>query len=842
MASIDYQEARKEIINLFNKKDTDRKIVFWYDAPANFKEDIIADNYDCCKVLICDKNEFAIKKEIEHDNTKSNYLVYIPSEKPDDRDNWLLDILMYSEEYYADTIALTMRRLGLTNPDLRRVIERHAKFFDADARTKKLNSYITVDDHMNGEDFGMAIMAVLTKSKDKSIEGILTELVFDDSGHTKYNEIKKYGFEEQLWDEIAKYYNYEGDQKIDVLTKKFMFSSLLEQRADFGDLASFYDQYTIHGQGKMDAKFFVDRIKEDGRYNRLQLDIATELKIEGLLAPRDISCVQEADVFECIDTYIIKKIAESLVNGSLDYDSFQRTISYRINSVWYDNHVSEYEILNYSMSFLKALDQHIITGLGAVDYIRKYTDSYYLIDTYYRRICTGFKKIENPTSEIEQLMDKVEADYQKRYLDILGKEYSNALSKQIEWSFPGIDTTSDFYRKVQQNNFRKCFVVISDGLRYEIGHELYEKIKSDPVLRGNEEITYAISTIPSETRFGMAALLPHTSVQYKDKSVFVDNMPTNGSKARDAVLKAKNSSYAAITYDDITSMNKEELRSYMSDKSIVYIYHDVVDNAGEHSESKVFDVVPGAVDEILKLLRKLYNTLQISNFYITADHGFLYRRNKIEESMKYDNITSLNAEEKAKRYVITSDNSTSVPYTTEFNLVDVSDGQYRAITPYAYDLFKTQGSGLQYVHGGSSLQETIVPIIHISELRTKQNKDSAVTPVGVRLKSITRKITNRSFTLEFEQYEKVEERKREINCVTYIVDEEGNKVSGEYKFIASSDSDDIDSRSTKIRFNLMNIEFDRNKRYFLILQNVEKPTEYIEKEQFVIDILNFKMF
>ena len=72
MASIDYQEARKEIINLFNKKDTDRKIVFWYDAPANFKEDIIADNYDCCKVLICDKNEFAIVTAPHADGTRND--------------------------------------------------------------------------------------------------------------------------------------------------------------------------------------------------------------------------------------------------------------------------------------------------------------------------------------------------------------------------------------------------------------------------------------------------------------------------------------------------------------------------------------------------------------------------------------------------------------------------------------------------------------------------------------------------------------------------------------------------------------------------------------------------
>ena len=47
MASIDYQEARKEIIRLFGQKQASgRKIIFWYDPPANFKDDIEADSYD----------------------------------------------------------------------------------------------------------------------------------------------------------------------------------------------------------------------------------------------------------------------------------------------------------------------------------------------------------------------------------------------------------------------------------------------------------------------------------------------------------------------------------------------------------------------------------------------------------------------------------------------------------------------------------------------------------------------------------------------------------------------------------------------------------------------------
>lgn len=136
MASIDYQDAKTEIENIFAKADLQRKVIFWYDAPKNFKEDIENDTFTNCKVLICNQNEFEIKKTIEHDDITSNFLVYIPSERPVDTENWLLDILIYSEEYYADTVALAMRRLGITNTDLRKVIENHVKFFDSEARTK----------------------------------------------------------------------------------------------------------------------------------------------------------------------------------------------------------------------------------------------------------------------------------------------------------------------------------------------------------------------------------------------------------------------------------------------------------------------------------------------------------------------------------------------------------------------------------------------------------------------------------------------------------------------------------------------------------------------------------
>lgn len=840
MANIDYQEAKREIVKIFQAENGGgRKIVFWYDAPANFKDDVTSDNFDVCRVLLCSHNEFAIKKIIEQEDTDSNILIYIPYEKPSDAENWLLDILMYSEEYYADTVALTMRHLGISNSDLRKIVERHIKFFDSAQRTKKLSSYVMINDDLKGSDLLLAMMCVIVKAETRSLESVLAELIFDGNEQTKYKELKRLGFEDFLWEEISNEYNYEGDQKIEILAKRFLFTAMLEQNVEIDPMPSFYKQYVIDGQGRVDARFFVNNIKQDSRYKVLQFNIGADLKIEGLLVGRDVSLFEESDIFEAIDFYIIKQTADSLRNGGLDYERFERIINSRANSIWYQEHESEYAFLMAAICLFKLLETNVENGLTAVEYIKKYTSDYFKIDKNYRHAVYNYNLIHNPIEEIETLMERVEFLYGEKYLGTLGREYSTAISQQEKWEFFGVQNSSNFYQMLQKFQFKKLFVIISDGLRYEIGQEIYEEIKSEAGLRGNVSLDYAISPLPSETRFGMAALLPHNDISYTDGNVLIDGQTTNGIPARNKILQSKNSSYAAIDYQEICGFSRDELRSYMADKSLVYIYHNVIDNAGEHNERRVFDVAQNAISEIVALIKKLYNNLQISNFFITADHGFLYRRNTLLESQKYSNIVSKKPIEASKRYVITDDELIQVPYTSEFDLL--GKDEHKVIVPFGYDIFKTQGAGVQYVHGGASLQETIVPIVHISELNAKKGEKLS-RPVGVRLKSIVRKITNRSFALDFEQYEKVEDKVQPITCVTYFVDEEGNKVSGEYHFTANSSCDDISQRVTRIRFTLKNIEFDRAKRYFLMLCDEENLGEYIEKEQFTIDILGFKIF
>jgi len=835
--NIDYDLAKNEIDSKF--KEFDHRIcIFWYDETQSFLEEIKNHSFDNVKTIIYDKNEFAIKHQIEVEDLESNYLIYFPCPRPQDKDNWLLDTLLYSIEYYADQVALTMRKLGLSNPYLRKVVDKYAKFFKSEARINDLRKQVTINDQIAETDLLNGMIAVLVKAKSLKTEALLTELIFDVESGTKYQDIVNFGLEDYLWNQINAFTNYSGEQSIFALVKQYMMTALAKT-SKIENYSSFYKQYIIDSskQASNDALLLVDNLKHDNRYNRLQDYIANSLRIEELIQTRGIDDLGDSDVFEVFDTFIIKSILESLSGSSLDYDFFENIVkNNRINSYWYQAHQKAYDAILEIIHFNKFLNIKIFDNFSSEEYIKLYKDSLYKIDLHYRHVITLLNQISTYEDSIEALKNNINHQYEM-HLDHLGSYFSKSLEKKNEWFFIGETPLQLFYADIQRITFKKMFVIISDALRYEVASELYDNIQADPVLKGKSELLNLIAPVPSITKVGMASLLPNKNIQY-GTDVLVDGLSTISTDSRNKILFARNKTFAAIRYEEISSMNRSDIREYMKDKSLVYVYHNTIDTAGEHQENKVFSAACDAIDEILTLIRKLYNSLQISNFIVTADHGFLYRELKVDDSLKYNDVGKLKPIELSRRYTIVNDDTT-VPYTLKFKLDYLGENNQSVIMPYSYDYFKSPG-GIQYVHGGASLQEIIVPYLRISELRSGALKES-IGPVGVRIKSINRTITQRSFIIDFEQYEKVADKKTERKLITYFVDDQGNDVSGRYAFIASSDSDDLNQRITRIRFTLNNIEFNRERRYMLILKDGNQgESEYLEKEVFKIDILGFK--
>ena len=119
--------------------------------------------------------------------------------------------------------------------------------------------------------------------------------------------------------------------------------------------------------------------------------------------------------------------------------------------MWYSKYQNEYDLLLSGIKFLKRVEKPINQNLSVNDYIEQYANQYYKIDMQYRHVCTSFKKIDNPIEEFENLIDRIELLYQHNFLDVLGREYSKALSKQKDWSFVGVDMTSNFYQYIQRH-------------------------------------------------------------------------------------------------------------------------------------------------------------------------------------------------------------------------------------------------------------------------------------------------------------------------------------------------------------------------------------------------------
>ena len=834
-----YQEAKLQLIKMFNKPSDFRHVIFWYDETQTFVEEIKNDSFDNAKVIIYENNPFSIKTLLEIEDKKSNYLIYFPCKKPSDVENWLLDTLLYSEEYYADVVALTMRNLGLETSKLREVIQRHLNFFESKQRIADLVKKYPITDELNPEELELNMMASLVKANYPKIDHILVEIIFDVDSGKKYKELEKYNFKNEFWTAVSEQFFYSGEESVDTLIRSFLMTSV-SQNKNLNIDSPLWNKLIIKNSPESVLYFVNAILKKDDRYDELQESYEKKLRIEELIKSRGIDTLAFSDEFKAFDRHIIKTITNSLVSGSYDFDFYLKVINdYRLTTEWYAEFENQYDFLKYAIQLKKTADIAIEQGLTPSDYIYKYCEEYYEVDTNYRHAINSFSKIEEPDDNQMALVTDIDNTYENKFLSKLGGTFSRSL-KTIEphYSFGSVELSKYFFKNRMNRLAKKQFVIISDALRYEVGAELVKQLNRVDKFNGLAKLDYQVTTLPSITMFGMASLLPNESISYENKQVMVDGKPSSGTDNRDKILKSKNPSYAAIQYSDVIKMNKEELRRYMDDKSLVYIYHDTIDNAGEH-DLDVFEACNTAIKEIIDLIRKLYNTLQISNYLVTSDHGFIYRNKKIDASNKYNSFAGLGLDDYSQRYAVVNGNLELVD-SNVFDMEYLGGCNQKVYTPYSYDLYRKAGGGIQYIHGGSSLQELVTPIVTLSEMRSRA-LDKVVEPVKVRLKTATHKIMNKSFSLQFEQCEKVDGKKTPATIMVYFVDENHNEISEKKLLIANKTTDNPLERVIDMRFLLKNQTYDRNKSYYLIMEDNDIGEE-IESIQFVIDIVGFKMF
>ena len=114
------------------------RIVFWSDPSREFNDSIDSMDLGDVKLLKWDGfNSFHIKYIVECEQPESKFVIYVPGDMPEDKDNILADMLHYSTPMFsADKASSLCVELGIPESHSD-VISRHLSFFNSAERRRK---------------------------------------------------------------------------------------------------------------------------------------------------------------------------------------------------------------------------------------------------------------------------------------------------------------------------------------------------------------------------------------------------------------------------------------------------------------------------------------------------------------------------------------------------------------------------------------------------------------------------------------------------------------------------------------------------------------------------------
>ena len=107
------------------------RIVFWYDAEQSFTDSLseINQSIDDIKILnMQGESALGTKILLEREDTQNKYLLYFPYAEPDPEQDWLLDIKLYSQTFYADRFSILLNEFELEQPTLREHLTKRATY------------------------------------------------------------------------------------------------------------------------------------------------------------------------------------------------------------------------------------------------------------------------------------------------------------------------------------------------------------------------------------------------------------------------------------------------------------------------------------------------------------------------------------------------------------------------------------------------------------------------------------------------------------------------------------------------------------------------------------------
>jgi uncharacterized protein (TIGR02687 family) len=820
---------------------TRHRLIFWYDPEGKHREVVEALD-ETATVLEASRNEWWIKYHVLRERPEEKFLIYAPYQRPADRDNWLLDLVLAGFSFSHDLSETYRTELGL-GENFRPFCADHVGFFqNVRERWEPLKELVTPDSETVSS-LAVKMMGILTaadaeeRRTARDFPRILFALV--EEAVTKagdgWDAVCKFGLEAAFRDELRAYLPEVPDAIEPAGAVLEVFRQVWKHELAARPKASSNANTNPEQRNcRVLLHEWRHQYAAGERYRQIVEYAQKTLGVETDVDSLSTDTLAELHLFPAVDSELAHRLVAEAIQDTADLQRIRRIAGERKNSWWVRESGSPvesiYSLLVSYVDLERTVHKISLKETSTESLVSRYMESLHTVDRLYRSCLLSYRTAGSPGG-VAHIMDRIEGRYLHQFLQPLAETWDRA-RRGGPVSYPdAVVPQRRFFDCVVTPYLQKgdkLVVIISDALRFEAGCELEERLGAVNRLslgvRDIRGIRAMIAAVPTVTAVGMAALLPHKTLSLNsDNTVRIDGKNVAGIEGRSAFLaeyvgkRFIGKRAAAFRARDIAALPATAAREQINGLDLIYLYSDGIDAVADNAktERNLPEAVEAELDFLTAVVRKFATQLNRTHIVITADHGFLYQDSAPEE------IHMIAAEKptggvRERRYLVGG-----IAPEDHFNTVpdEAVDVESDALIYFADGLFRIrkQGGGNRYVHGGLSLQELLVPLIQVRVGRRDDVKD-----VGVAvMKAAQAVITTPSYVVNFFQEEPTADKTRPVTVRAYFSAEDGTVLSDTVEITFDSSSPDARNRSRSVEFHFSPIAVKYNGSMILLkLQKV----------------------
>ena len=365
------------------------------------------------------------------------------------------------------------------------------------------------------------------------------------------------------------------------------------------------------------------------------------------------------------------------------------------------------------------------------DALRTYAQGWHCIDQDYRRLREALDG--SPRSH-----DRLRNRCARSYRDILSRmndRFCTLLEAEGSWppqgacpacpepsrgkpvEGEGLPSQDGFWADVADalEPGQRVGVMFVDALRYELAQELCEMLEAEDA-GDQRELTARLAAIPTVTPIGMTALLPGGD---RRRVAYANDWEITIEDSGNLKDKSARRKWLEHHLPDVQFYNLDKLLNTPADRipeADVYIVFDTtLDAVGETASVLAWNTFGTLLQSVKKGIYKLLE-LGASQVHVVADHGFLL----LDEIGEHEKISvrDVPALAKKSRYCVLSLSKgvlgTHLGRTDQLRFPVPGSQDLEAWFPRGIGCFRTPGP-YNYIHGGLSLQELVVPHLRVSQ-------------------------------------------------------------------------------------------------------------------------------